>query len=137
VSDLGQGRPAVPLPSGPAYGRAPGVYGDPRAAAGEPAEPVDGTTAPDPDEHQPGPGPGSEHKPEPEPDPGHQPEPETESRPEPLGVVLRETGNAEVDAAVARLADADELPTAGHVEVYEDVHRGLRDALTALDENRS
>jgi hypothetical protein len=62
---------------------------------------------------------------------------EPESRPEPLGVVLRETGNAEVDAAVARLADADELPTAGHVEVYEDVHSGLRDALTALDENRS
>lgn len=57
--------------------------------------------------------------------------------PVPLGVVLRETGNAEVDAAVARLADADELPTDGHVEVYEDVHRDLRDALTALDENRS
>ncbi|MBD0740206.1 hypothetical protein [Streptomyces sp. CBMA29] len=57
--------------------------------------------------------------------------------PVPLGVVLRETGNADVDAAVARLSDADELPTAGHVEVYEDVHRGLRDALAALDENRS
>lgn len=66
-----------------------------------------------------------------------EPEPEPEAEPEPLGVVFRETGNAEVDAAVARLADADELPTAGHVEVYEDVHSGLRDALTALDENRS
>ncbi|WP_425588128.1 hypothetical protein [Streptomyces prasinosporus] len=32
-----------------------------------------------------------------------------------------------------RLADADHLATDGHVEVYEDVHRGLRDALTALD----
>jgi hypothetical protein len=32
-----------------------------------------------------------------------------------------------------RLADADHLPAEGHVEVYEDVHRGLRDALTALD----
>lgn len=57
--------------------------------------------------------------------------------PVPLGVVFRATGNAEVDGAVARLADADALPTAGHVEVYEDVHRQLRDALTALDENRS
>ena len=55
----------------------------------------------------------------------------------PLGVVVEVTGNAEVDAAVERLADADGLATAEHVEVYEDVHRGLRDALTALDENRS
>lgn len=56
--------------------------------------------------------------------------------PEPLGVLLPETGNAEVDAAVERLRDADELPVDAHVEVYEDVHRGLRDALAALDENR-
>jgi hypothetical protein len=46
------------------------------------------------------------------------------------------TGNAEVDAAVERLGDADELPTQGHIEVYEDVHHGLREALAALDENR-
>lgn len=57
--------------------------------------------------------------------------------PEPLGVVVADTGNAEVDAALARLADADGLPTQAHIEVYEDVHRGLRDALAALDENRS
>jgi hypothetical protein len=56
---------------------------------------------------------------------------------EPLGVVVPATGNAEVDEAVERLADADELPTRAHIEVYEDVHRGLRDALAALDENRS
>ena len=55
----------------------------------------------------------------------------------PLGVVVPGTGNAEVDGAVVRLADADELPTQGHIEVYEDVHRGLREALAALDENRS
>ncbi|MFK4542073.1 hypothetical protein RKD29_001669 [Streptomyces tendae] len=79
------------------------------------------------------------------------PEPETESEPEqaepgahtgpgyepaapaPLGVPRDPTGNAEVDAGLARLADADHLATDGHVEVYEDVHRGLRDALTALD----
>ncbi|MET7360097.1 hypothetical protein ABZS76_16830 [Streptomyces sp. NPDC005562] len=43
------------------------------------------------------------------------------------------TGDADVDAALARLGDADHLATDGHIEVYEDVHRGLRDALTALD----
>ncbi|WP_371672443.1 hypothetical protein OG985_35300 [Streptomyces sp. NBC_00289] len=53
--------------------------------------------------------------------------------PAPLGVERTSTGNAEVDAQLERLADADHLATDGHVEVYEDVHRGLRDALTALD----
>ncbi|MGY5034521.1 hypothetical protein ACWC9U_27460 [Streptomyces sp. 900116325] len=53
--------------------------------------------------------------------------------PAPLGVVRTPTGNAEVDARLERLADADHLPADGHIEVYEDVHRGLRDALTALD----
>ncbi|QJT00788.1 hypothetical protein G9272_11145 [Streptomyces asoensis] len=53
--------------------------------------------------------------------------------PAPLGVPRAPTGNAEVDALLDRLADADHLATDGHVEVYEDVHRGLRDALTALD----
>ena len=59
------------------------------------------------------------------------------ARPEPLGVTVAPTGNSEVDAAVGRLTDADEMPTQSHIEVYEDVHRGLRDALTALDEIRS
>lgn len=53
--------------------------------------------------------------------------------PTPLGVVRTPTGNAGVDAELERLADADHLPADGHTEVYEDVHRGLRDALTALD----
>jgi hypothetical protein len=53
--------------------------------------------------------------------------------PAPLGVPRTPTGNADVDAALDRLADADHLATDGHVEVYEDVHGGLRDALTALD----
>ncbi len=53
--------------------------------------------------------------------------------PAPLGVVRTPTGNAGVDAQLERLADADRLPAGGHIEVYEDVHRGLRDALTALD----
>jgi hypothetical protein len=73
-------------------------------------------------------------EPGPEPDPG--PGAGTDPEPEPLGVVLAETGNAEVDTAVERLRDADGLPVHGHIEVYEDVHRGLRDALTALDEYR-
>ncbi|MFD7122236.1 hypothetical protein [Streptomyces sp. NPDC056730] len=53
--------------------------------------------------------------------------------PLPLGLERIPTGEAEVDALLTRLADADHLPADGHVEVYEDVHRGLRDALTALD----
>ncbi|CAG6397227.1 hypothetical protein NMG29_20940 [Streptomyces cocklensis] len=70
-----------------------------------------------------------------EPAPAHPPD--APARPEPLGVTIARTGNADVDAATDRLADADDLPTQSHIEVYEDVHRGLRDALAALDENRS
>jgi hypothetical protein len=53
--------------------------------------------------------------------------------PAPLNVPRTPTGNAEVDDRLDRLGDADHLATDGHIEVYEDVHRGLRDALTALD----
>ncbi|WP_447036554.1 hypothetical protein [Streptomyces sp. DSM 118878] len=53
--------------------------------------------------------------------------------PAPLGVERAPTGDADVDAHLARLGDADHLATDGHIEVYEDVHRGLRSALTALD----
>ncbi|GAA0492664.1 hypothetical protein GCM10009544_61490 [Streptomyces stramineus] len=53
--------------------------------------------------------------------------------PLPLGVARTPTGDPDVDAQLARLADADHLAASGHLEVYEDVHRGLRDALTALD----
>ncbi|MEU4110495.1 MULTISPECIES: hypothetical protein [unclassified Streptomyces] len=53
--------------------------------------------------------------------------------PAPLAVPRTPTGDAGVDARLARLADADHLPTDGHLGVYEDVHRGLRDALGALD----
>ncbi|MQY13139.1 hypothetical protein SRB5_32820 [Streptomyces sp. RB5] len=57
-----------------------------------------------------------------------------EPAPQPLGVPRTPTGNADVDAALERLADTDELPTDGHVEVYEDAHRQIRAALEALDE---
>jgi hypothetical protein len=53
--------------------------------------------------------------------------------PAPLDVPRIPTGDAEVDALLERLGDAGHLATEGHIEVYEDVHRGLRDALTALD----
>ncbi|MGC0341849.1 hypothetical protein [Streptomyces sp. SLBN-8D4] len=61
-------------------------------------------------------------------DPEHDP-----AAPAPLKVPRTPTGDAEVDARLERLGDADHLATDGHMEVYEDVHRGLRDALTALD----
>ncbi|MEU0304156.1 hypothetical protein ABZ252_32620 [Streptomyces sp. NPDC006175] len=53
--------------------------------------------------------------------------------PAPLGIARTPTGHAGVDARLERLADADHLAADGHTEVYEDVHRGLRDELTALD----
>lgn len=53
--------------------------------------------------------------------------------PAPLGIERTPTGNAEVDAQLERLGDVDHLAADGHVEVYEDVHQGLRNALTALD----
>ncbi|MEU4211302.1 hypothetical protein AB0F13_15120 [Streptomyces sp. NPDC026206] len=60
-----------------------------------------------------------------------QPQPQP---PQPLGVERTPTGNADVDERLARLADADHLDAGGHLRVYEDVHQGLRDALTALDQ---
>ncbi|MFF4506150.1 hypothetical protein [Streptomyces sp. NPDC001401] len=65
---------------------------------------------------------------EPEREPEYDP-----AAPAPLNVDRTPTGNADVDAQLERLGDADHLATDGHLEVYEDVHRGLRDALTALD----
>jgi hypothetical protein len=58
---------------------------------------------------------------------------ERENAPRPLGLHVRPTGHPPVDARLGRLADADRLPVSGHLEVYEDVHRGLRDTLAALD----
>ncbi|GAA2310648.1 hypothetical protein OKJ48_14355 [Streptomyces kunmingensis] len=53
--------------------------------------------------------------------------------PAPLGIDRTPTGNADVDAQLERLGDVDHLAADGHAEVYEDVHQGLRTALTALD----
>ncbi|WP_431047855.1 hypothetical protein ACQUSR_26510 [Streptomyces sp. P1-3] len=92
----------------------------PRAGAG---------TEPKP---EPGPVPAAEPGTEagPGPDPGAGLDPEASA---PLGVVRTPTGNPRVDAELDRLADADHLAAAGHLEVYEDVHRGLRETLAALD----
>lgn len=69
----------------------------------------------------------------PDPETGAPPEPAEPPGPAPLGVVRAPTGNAGVDVLLERLADADHLSADGHTEVYEDVHRGLREALSALD----
>ena len=55
--------------------------------------------------------------------------------PQPIGLGVTPTGQAAVDARLRRLADADHLPADGHLPVYEDVHRGLRDVLAALDQH--
>ncbi|MGW7330960.1 hypothetical protein ACWGIU_20660 [Streptomyces sp. NPDC054840] len=60
-------------------------------------------------------------------------EPAGPAGPVSLGLVRTPTGHVGVDAHLARLAEADHLAADGHAEVYEDVHRGLREALTALD----
>ncbi|MGI5351476.1 hypothetical protein ACQEU8_25340 [Streptomyces sp. CA-250714] len=62
-----------------------------------------------------------------------EPADEPEEGPRPLGVGVRPTGYAPVDAQLKRLEDADHLAVSGHLEVYEDVHRGLRESLAALD----
>ncbi|MFD5736183.1 hypothetical protein ACFWIY_25710 [Streptomyces sioyaensis] len=61
--------------------------------------------------------------------------PERPAGPQPLGVGVTPTGQAAVDARLRRLADADHLPAEGHLPVYEDVHRGLRDVLAGLDQH--
>ncbi|MFR9725257.1 hypothetical protein ACL02R_18090 [Streptomyces sp. MS19] len=53
--------------------------------------------------------------------------------PQPLGIGVRPTGHAPLDAHLQRLADADGIGVAGHPEVYEDVHRALRETLASLD----
>ncbi|MFK0294599.1 hypothetical protein ACIQU6_29580 [Streptomyces sp. NPDC090442] len=55
--------------------------------------------------------------------------------PRPLGLAVTPTGQPAVDAGLARLAGADHLPVSGHLGMYEDVHRGLRDTLASLDQH--
>ncbi|MGW8380319.1 hypothetical protein [Streptomyces sp. ODS28] len=60
-------------------------------------------------------------------------EPEDAGGPRPLGVGVQDTGHGDVDAVLRRLRDVDHLAVPGHLEVYEDVHRGLRESLAGLD----
>ncbi|MFI6349231.1 hypothetical protein [Streptomyces sp. NPDC050560] len=136
MNDLPAGRPA-PWPPRPAPQRPvpPPPPGPENAADGRDTDPG----PPAPEGHAPdAPGRTGAHQDAPEeaderdgPDAaGPHPGP---AGPEALGVPRSPTGNAEVDARLARLADTDLLATDGHLEVYEDVHRALRDTLTALD----
>jgi hypothetical protein len=45
------------------------------------------------------------------------------------------TGESAVDDALARLSQIGDAPTADHVEIYDDVHRRLTDALADVDED--
>ncbi|WP_369204581.1 hypothetical protein [Streptomyces sp. PU-14G] len=76
-------------------------------------------------------GAGPAEEPAPEADTG--PAGGSDDGPRPLGVGVRPTGHASVDERLGRLEDADHLAVSGHQEVYEDVHRGLRETLAALD----
>lgn len=55
----------------------------------------------------------------------------------PLGrsaVAAPETGDPRVDDVLQGLIALDSLPTSDHVGVYDEVHRGLQDALANLDQ---
>jgi hypothetical protein len=43
------------------------------------------------------------------------------------------TGDDRVDAALARLGELDETPTAAHPEIFQDVHRRLQETLTGIE----
>jgi hypothetical protein len=62
--------------------------------------------------------------PEAHPEPEARPEPAREHRPEPQSF-----GDERVDRAVERLAELDERAVGDHVEVFDDIHGRLRDAL--------
>lgn len=62
------------------------------------------------------------------------PEPEPAEEISPLGVEPPDaSGDPVVDRALGRLTQVDVLPTDRHGEVYEDVHRELREVLAGLD----
>lgn len=47
---------------------------------------------------------------------------------------LPETGDPRVDEVLSRLEGIETIPTTEHVAVYDEVHRGLQDALANLDQ---
>jgi hypothetical protein len=73
---------------------------------------------------KPQPEPEAQLEPEVQLEPEPEPEPEPEHRAEPQSF-----GDERVDRAVERLAELDERAVGDHVEVYDDIHCRLRDAL--------
>lgn len=45
----------------------------------------------------------------------------------------QEAPTADVDEALAGIADLDRVPVAAHVARFDSVHRALSDALSAID----
>ncbi|WP_372456026.1 hypothetical protein [Streptomyces buecherae] len=133
----------APHPTGPAA--EPGAPGPVSVVPGPAAAPAAPTAVPAPEGAAPPAAPSGPHE-TPPVQRREQPEPEqppVERREEtggpgeetaPLGLVRTPTGDPTVDAGLERLGDLDHLPVDGHLEVYEDVHRGLRDVLDALDQ---
>lgn len=58
---------------------------------------------------------------------------ETEPLPDAEALEQPETGDARVDEVLRGLSALDELPTSEHVAVFDEVQRGLQDALANLD----
>ncbi|MEV0451837.1 hypothetical protein [Streptomyces sp. NPDC050600] len=102
-------------------------------ADGDPADLAEDRLPPGPDPRaDPYADPGTDRHADPRTDP--RTDPYEPAGPAPLGVVRTPTGRPAVDALLDRLGDADHLTADGHLDVYEDVHRGLRAELTSLDE---
>jgi hypothetical protein len=78
----------------------------------------------------PTPEPTGEH---PEPAVEHR-EPAVEHEAQPADDTAPASGAPATEAARTRLAELDETPLEGHVEVFEDVHRRLQEGLADLDE---
>jgi hypothetical protein len=45
------------------------------------------------------------------------------------------TGDERVDAVLAGLGGLDEAPLTSHPEIFQQVHRGLQDALAGIDDD--
>lgn len=61
-------------------------------------------------------------------EPQHESQPEPEPQPEPRPA-QQTFGDERVDRAVERLAELDERAVSDHVEVFDDIHGRLREAL--------
>jgi hypothetical protein len=52
----------------------------------------------------------------------------------PLKESVQPTGDARVDAAMERMQDVENLPVEEQVQVFDEVHRRLQDALSDLQQ---